>query len=372
MSRFKWIAGVLLLAIVPVFAFVGIARAQQFSRTVEEGQIVHSSLYSAGKNIDIKGTIYGDVYCAGQIINIDATVYGDVLCTGQDITIAGDVKGDVRVAGQLVTLKGNVQQNAFVAGMTFSLDAEAKIGQDLTLAGDSHNIKGSIGRDVTAGGNTLVLNGKIGRNVTANSQKVQLKDGARVAGGLYYTSNQNAAIASGAEVKGKTEKLAPKQTEDKNVFQSFNFGMYLFLLAGLTLISLTLVLLFPKFLHKTGDRIKQNFALALIVGITASFLTPAISLGLVISVVGIPLSLFLLFSVLFGALLSGPITAFFVGRLILRKSKNAPLIALVGSLIVVTSYFLPLMGILFGMVAFWLGFGALLLELKAHSKLQKG
>lgn len=371
MKRLKWILGLALIALVPVFAFVGLAKAQQFTRFTEEGQVIHSSLYSSGKNIDIKGTVYGDIYCAGQSITIEATVYGDVLCAGQDITIAGDVKGDVRVAGQLVTFKGNVQQNAFVGAMTFSLDAESKIGQDLTLAGDSHNVKGLVGRDITASGNTFVLNGSVGRNVTVSSQNVELKQKADVSGGLYYTSNKNATLAAGAEVKGKTEKLAPKQEKQQNIFRSFSLGMYLFMLAGLTLVSLALAFLFPKFLRKTSGRIKESFVRALIVGIVATFLVPAISLGFVFSVVGIPLSLVLLLAALFGAVLSGPITAFYVGGLILRKDKSAPLVVLVGSLVVVTAYFLPLMGLLFGMLALWMGFGALLLELKAHSKLQK-
>ncbi|MEK7153411.1 MAG: polymer-forming cytoskeletal protein [Patescibacteria group bacterium] len=366
MKHLKWALGGLLLAVVPVFAWVSIAGAQRFSNTIEEGQTVNSSLYSAGKNIEINGIVNGDIFCAGQTIKIDAVVHGDVICAGQDVTISGKVDGDVRLAGQLVTIKGDVGQSATVAAMTFSLDAGTKVGRDLTATGDTVNLKGAIGRDVVAAGSTLIFNGPVGRNVKADGSKVTLKNSARITGNFTYTSDNKAEVIKGAVVEGKTHR--PESAKpDKG--RSFNVAFYLFALFGLLVIGLSIAYFFPQFLRKNSSHIKDGFAKTLLVGLIASFLVPMVSLGLIVSVIGIPLVVFLFLAWLFGAALSGPITGYYVGRLIFRDKKKHPLlIMLVGGAVLTTAYFLPLAGILFLMLAYWLGFGALLLSLKEHVK----
>ena len=319
MKKFKWALGMLLLALVPVLAWVGVARAQHFGATVDENQTIHSSVYSAGKEINIRGTIYGDVFCAGQKITVDATVYGDVICAGMDVTVSGKVEGDVRVAGQLVTLSGAIGKSATVAAMNFSLDADAKVGQDLTANGTELNIKGSVGRDVVASGNNVTVNGPVARNVKATGN-LQLKDRALVSGGLYYTSDRAAKIDGKAAVKGKTEHTVPKNN-DKGY--SFNPVFYLFVVASLTLIGLALAFLFPRFLQKTTDELAASAPKALATGLIGGLLAIAVPIGLLISLAGIPLGLLILLGALVAAILSGPITAYWIGRMVFRKKQNA-------------------------------------------------
>jgi cytoskeletal protein CcmA (bactofilin family) len=366
MKRLKWAIGLLLLAAVPTLAWAGVANAQRFSATVDKDQTVNSSLYSAGKIIDINGTINGDVFCAGQTITIDADVRGDIICAGQDVTISGKVDGDIRVAGQLVAIDADVSRSITVAAMTFSLDAGAKVGRDLTATGDNLNIKGAVGRDVVAGGSVMTLNGKVGRNVRANGANLKLRNDAAIAGNLVYTSDNKADIASGASIAGETTRTAREASQ--NTGPSFDVGFYLFALAGLLLIGLSLAYFFPQFMHQTSGHIKSSFGKALLVGVLASVTAPLITLLLLVTIVGIPLSLLLLLGLFLGGALSGPIAGYYVGRLVLRNQKSPLLIMLVGGAITITACFLPWIGFLVVIFAYWLGFGALLLALKQHLK----
>jgi cytoskeletal protein CcmA (bactofilin family) len=362
MRKFKWALGMLLLALVPILAWVSVARAQHFGATVDENQTIHSSVYSVGKEVSIKGTIYGDVFCAGQKVTVDATVYGDVICAGMDVTISGKVEGDVRAAGQLVTLSGAIGKSATVAAMNFSLDADAKVGQDLTANGTELNIKGSVGRDVVASGNNVTINGSVARNVKATTGNLQLKDRTLVSGGLYYTSGREAKIDQKAAVKGKTERTTPKNSDRG---YSFNVIFYLFVVVSLTIIGLALAFLFPRFLQRTTDELVASAPKALATGLIGGLLAIAIPIGLLISLVGIPLGLVILLSGLVGAVLSGPIAAYWVGRMVFRNKQVSPvLIALIGGPILITLYFLPWVGWLVMLVAYWFGFGALLLALR--------
>jgi len=367
MKHIKWIVGALTLAIVPVLAWAGLAHAQHFGTTTDENQIVHSSLYSSGKDIDIKGTIQGDVYCMGQTVTIDAKVEGDVLCAAQSITLNGKVDGNIRLAGQSVSVNATVGRSATVAAMTFSLDAGATVGRDLTATGDTLNIKGKVGRDVVASGNLTTLNGEIARNAKINSQSVQLKSDARVRGGLYYSSPADAEIAKGATIAGTTSHETAKKGGNKNWAKGFNMFVFVFSLVGLTLVAMTIVLFFPRFAAKTSGIIKKNFGKTLLVGVAASFLLPAVCVGLLFTMVGIPLAICVVVAGLFAGMLSGPIVGLYVGRLIIKDEKNMVLAVFIGSLITITAYFIPILGILIAVVAFWLGFGAQLLALREYT-----
>jgi hypothetical protein len=362
MKHIKMVIGGLLLAVVPVFALVSVAHAQRFARTIEENQKVYSSVYSSGKSIDIKGEIFGDVFCAGQTVRIDATVHGDVLCAGQDVTIAGKIDGNIRVGGQTVAINADVSRNVSVAASSFSLDAGAKVGQDLTAAGGL-NIKGEVGRDAVISGGPIVLNGKVGRNVAAKSDSTTLKGDAHIVGTLNYTGSKPQQD-KGAKVDGKVTQIAAPQKKQTSFF---NPVYYMIVLIGLVLISTLLAALFPKYLQRTSDTIKQKPTRTLLVGGVVSLLAPAAAFAFALTIVGIPATIFLLLAFLFAAALSGPITGYLIGRIVLKKSDKPLSIAIVGGAILVTMYFIPLLGIFIVMAAFWFGFGALVTDLYAHS-----
>ena len=370
MKRLKMMVAVLALAIVPVLGWTSIAHAQKFTNNVDEGHTINSSLYSAGKTIDINGTVNGDIFCTGQKVTIDATVNGDVICAGQDVTISGKVNGNIRVAGQMVSIDADIARSVTVAAMSFSLDANAKVGQDLTASGSALNIKGAVTRDAVVNGTDIIFNGKIGRNVKTSGSSVHLKNSAAIAGNLEYTSSSKPKIDNGAKVAGKTTEV--KSTKGRgSALNRFNFVTYVFMLVGLLAIALSLVYLFPKFLIKQTNRINESFGRVLFTGVIASFVIPVICLGLALSLVGVPLVIFILVAWIMGVLLSGPIVAYYVGQKILSRQKNPYMFVFVGTLILVTAYYLPLAGILAMMMAYWLGFGTLIMSLQDISKAQQ-
>lgn len=365
MKRLKWVLGLLVLAVVPVLAWTSLASAQKFTPTVEKDRTINSTLYSAAKNVDINGTINGDVFCAGQTVNINATVHGDVICAGQDVTISGKIDGSVRAAGQTLSIDATVGRSITVASSNFSLDANAKVGQDVTAMGNQLNIKGSVGRDVLATGSQVVLNGPVARNAKLSSPDVILRSSAAIAGNLEYTSKNKLTEDKGSSVKGSTKQIQP--AAHKRGYH-FNVIFYLFALASLLLISLVLAFFFPEMLRKNAKHLSTNFTKSLIVGIITSFALPIISLGLCLTLVGLPLALLLLVVWLLLVALSGPVVAYYVGERILKKRANIYGTVALGSVIIVTAYMLPLVGILVLMLVYWLGVGALLLSLKTQAR----
>lgn len=360
MKLAKRALGVLLLVAVPMLAWAGMTQAQRFSNSIDEGEVVNSSLYSTGRNVNIKGEIFGDVFCAGQNIRVDAVVHGDVLCAGMDITIAGTVDGDIRAAGQNVSIAAKVAKSATLAGSDVSLDSDASVGQDLSVAGTKANVKGSVGRDISSNSSQLILNGKVGRNVRATTTEVSLRSGANVLGNLVYTSDQQAKQDADAIVAGETKQIKP----DPKPGYQFDFKAYLFVVASMVLVLVALAAVFPRFLQRTSGHIKNGFFKSFAVGVLGTLALPAVMIGLGFLLVGIPLAVMLLLAALLAAMLSAPIAAYYVGRIVLKDNAQPMLIGALGAFILATTYFLPWVGLVFVLLGFWLGMGGLLLELK--------
>ncbi len=368
MKKVKFMFGTLLLAFVSGLTWVGVANAQHFATSTETDQIIHSSVYSADKEVTIKGTIYGDVFCAGQKVTVDATVYGDVICAGMDVTISGKVEGNVRAAGQFVALHAAVSKSATVTAMNFTLDPTASVGQDLTASGDQLKLNGTIQRDAVLGATQIMLNSHVGRNVKADSPNVELKEDARIAGGFHYTSERNATISQNAEVKGEIKHVIPEAPKEEKSNGGFDVFMYILALFSLTMLGLILSALFPRFMQKTSSEIMASAPKIILTGFIGGLLIIVLFVGLLVSLIGIPLAFILFLAGLVSAILSGPVVAFWIGRLIFRNKQNINpvLIALVGGPILITLCYLPWIGWLFQLVAYWFGLGALLLSLKPY------
>ncbi len=94
------------------------------------------------------------------------------------------------------------------------------------------------------------------------------------------------------------------------------------------------------------------------------FVVPVVIIVLLLTFVGIPLAVFTGLAWMLALMLSAPIAAFYVGSLIMRKERRAPLVMLVGSLVLGLICLVPVLGSIVTVVAAWFGTGNLLLNLK--------
>lgn len=370
--RRRNILGALLLFLLPIIMWVGLASAQTFRSgdvaTVSAGETIDSSLFVSGRTVDISGTVNGDIFCAGMNVSISGKVRGDVICAGQTVTVSGTVDGDVRLAGQSVSIGGQITGSATVASSVFSLESSSTISNDLSVAGNDLVLNGTVGRDAALAGSTATIDSKIGRNVNANVENVQLLGQANIGGGLYYTSFNEAQINQTAKVAGETKRTQPAHSSNtlKKPFV-ISFGIVLYIIASLMILSLALVLLFPGAVHTATSSAIQNPLKILLVGFVASLAVPVLIVILMISVLGIPLALLLLVIWLLILFLSGPVFGYYIGRLIFNKHKNPFLIMAVGSFLVLLALFIPILGFVVWLAALWMGSGMLLLEFMRRS-----
>lgn len=356
------LAGGLFLRVASTYAHENEANASQ------AGTIDHT-LYRAGDNVDITGTVNGDVYCAGQHVHITGTVTGDVICAGFDVVIDARVLGDIRAAGQKVSVNGEVGKNVSLFGETISVNKSAKIGGDVLAAGTTVSVAADVQRDVTAHGNSVTLDGRVGRNANGSMTTLALGPTANILGDLQYTSEKEVSRASGSAARGEVNRTIPEKKGRTNMV-ALGGAAFVLMFVALLLVSLTLVILFPELFERTSIRIANNTAGTTLTGLALLVCAPIGILLIGATIVGIPLAGMVLLGLFLMMMLSGPVAAYYLGgRLLASTRKSSPFVQmLVGSIVLLVLYGVPVLGFIALLWAGFTGSGAAFGELFGSKK----
>lgn len=184
-----------------------------------------------------------------------------------------------------------------------------------------------------------------------------------IGGSLTYTSDTAVDKSSGAQIAGSTMHHTSKKS-------SMPWGMSVMeavtMIASLLLLSLALVLLLPKAVHKTSQVAVTNLGLSVLIGFAAMFAFPLAIAVLVTTIIGVPLALLVGLAGLIILMVSGPIAAYYLGSMLLSKSHNPIHMMLLGSGVLLVLYFVPIIGVLVMFVAYLIGSGAILIAIKRN------
>lgn len=364
MQRLKYVLLVVGLLVLSVFGWVTMAHAHTFKSsntvTVPVGQTVDNTLFAAGRTVDIAGTVNGDLFCAGTNVTVSGQVNGDVLCAGQNLIVTGKVSGDVRLAGQNVTLGSQVGGNATIGATTFTQQSQSTVQGDMTIGSTNATLNGTVGRDVGGGNTDLTLSGTVGRNVKANVQHLKLENTAKVAGNITYASANTLTRASGAQVGGTVTRTTPVSHRGPAWTHLNGWLVALYFYVSFLVVALILALLLPGVLERAWIITRERLGMTFLVGLLSSILVPIVLTLLLATVIGIPLAIVAGLMWLVAVLLAGPFAAYLVGRWILRGSRNAVLVMLVGAAILFLVYLVPFVGWLIWLVGTWFGLGMIL------------
>ncbi|MFA6307026.1 MAG: polymer-forming cytoskeletal protein [Patescibacteria group bacterium] len=346
---------------------------------VPKSETIEGNLYAAGANVTIEGKVTGDVFCAGQAINISGEVAGDVICAGQSISVSGNVGGSLRAVGNSINLSGKVSRNVMAFGASILSSASSSVGWDMMTFGAFGQIAGNVGRDLYGGLGQASLSGQIGKNVNLNFGQQNKKSdkpaliltGTAVIGGdVKYTSNQEATIENGAVVKGEVIHNFPKITAKKSGANGIGWwwGKIISLFSALVL-GLVLISFWREQIIKITDLMLKKVGPSLGWGVLALLLTPIAAIILLITIIGIPLSLILMALWLIAMYVSKILAGILIGRSFLSnywlKQKDSLILAMIiGIIIAYLIFALPIIGSFVALLAVLWGLGGILLALK--------
>jgi cytoskeletal protein CcmA (bactofilin family) len=332
-----------------------------------EGEVLEDDLIVAGGTIMIDGDVSGDLIAAGGNIEVAGRVDDDAWIAGGSLIIDGEIGDDLRAAGGDIRLRGSVADNAMIAGGTITTSSNSDVGGDLDVAGGSIEIAGHVGADLSCNGGSVVIGGTVDGNATICADDIRILQSARIQGDLEYTSDKEIEIPAGTVMGDVVYKRSEKKVED--IYSKTTASIISFL--SILLIGLLMVRFKRNTTIKVSDTITTQILKSLGSGVLLLIIIPLVALVLMVTVIGIPLGLIVLFAYIVILYISEIFVGLAIGRRIVtyaKKEISSPYWHLVVGLIVIAfATRLPLIGFLISLIVILAGLGALVMTWKSMS-----
>jgi len=295
---------------------------------VPEGQVIEGNHYMAFGSVIMAGTVSGDLCAAGGNVSIPGKVGRDLWVAGGEITVGDSVGEDVRAAGGQVSLSGPIGGDLMCFAGNTDVDSGCKVAGKVMISTGDLTWAGEAGKDLEAYAGVITLKGVVHGNAHLSGTDIVVGPGAVVEGDLVYTSAAEAKISPQAVVKGKTDHRLPPERAHKTKKQ-FPLAAILKILTfwawslGSLLLGSLLMNLFPGMGQRIEARIRTLHWAAL-AGFIVLSLAPAVTLALLLSVLGVPIGLALLGAVLFALIASIAFAGLTLGRALVELITKKP------------------------------------------------
>jgi cytoskeletal protein CcmA (bactofilin family) len=334
---------------------------------VASGETVNDDLYIGAGTATINGTVNGDLIVAGGAVNVNGRVAGSVLAAGGNLNLNGQVDGSVRVAGGQAQISGRIGRDLVWTGGMLSVGQEATIAGEMVGGGGSASMAGTITKGIRGGFANLAISGRVGGDVDIEVDQLTITSTATIAGQVIYRSDTPARIDPGAKVTGPVTQRPATQHQERER-PGFNFGFWLLGLLMALLAGALFILAFPVLAVALAATNRRWPLPTLGWGAVILFGAPIVAVLLLITVIGIPLSLALV-ALYIAALWFAQIpVALFIGTWIITRfrpvvGRGALILALLLGLVILSILTaIPFLGtivgffiIVFGIGALWLG-----------------
>jgi uncharacterized RDD family membrane protein YckC len=271
-----------------------------------------------------------------------------------------------------------------------SVGDSTSVGPDETIPGNAVAVMGSLTVDGTVDGNAVCVLGSNTINGTVHGNVVVVLGELRIGSHAHIDGNAVAAGGiifkePGAYVGGNTVQQGSKFsfTDNSEASNWWTHGLrmgrplalghhlHVFWLinACFVVLYVILALVFPEGTRKCGDTLVKRPGITFLTGVLAMIALPVVFVLLCITIVGIPVALIILPLAVLSCVVFGRASLYaLVGRSILGKDQHPALAVLVGALVVMAVYLIPVVGLGLWVVVGFLGFACALTTLMAPAK----
>ena len=322
------------------------------------------------ENVNAREKIDNTSFVAGNTIKMSSEVDGINFVAGNDISLSSK-QDHLFAAGNVINLENVITKDAFIAGSKVTITSSTV--RNLYVAADKIKINSDISKNASLAGNKVTINAKIDGNVYIAAQEIIIKEETIINGTLEYPSDAKINIPNTAHI-GKLKPYKPSSTPSKKsiIITTITEKIYSFLsMAVIGIILLAIAKPFFKKLEKTTlsleEVVKQS-----ITGFIFLIVTPVLAIILLLTVIGVPISIIILLIYVLLIYLSVIPTSYFIGKNILKdKIKNDYSILLISLVVIYILKLIPIIGSLITFISLVLGLGLFFNTCKSEMKKEK-
>ncbi|OKY77271.1 MAG: Bactofilin-like protein [Candidatus Methanohalarchaeum thermophilum] len=318
----------IVLCSISLVLFTGLASGNASALEFRAGdQVVISSqinddVFVTAGNIEINAPV-NSLTVVGGTIEVNAPVNGDIYVTGGEVHINSDVEGKLVALASNLKINGHID-NILAAGSKVEIGSGTVVREDAVISAEYLTVKGTVLGTLKASVDNLDNQGTVGRLDT---------------------------------------------TDDLSSFFEFVTSTVSILFTiGLFILGLILVHLLPDQFNVLVEDVKENTLGKTLIGFLGIIGLLIGSILLAFTLIGLPIALLSLATLLAVSLISPLFVSFAIGEKFFEvvnvEPENRYLTYSIGFLVLYLSFRLPLLiGSLIGLIAASIGFGAIIRQL---------
>jgi len=348
----KVLSGIILLIMLfSVLSYSAGAADENFLKYTNSG-----NAFGAGENLQINQDIQRDLVIAGSKLEINGTTGDDIIAAGGELIVNGNVSGNIIVTGGSVKINGNVGGDL------------AAVGGQITLS------QGSVVEgDILLGGGNVILDGIVNGNGDVSTGTLQSGNDFGLKGNLTlqadnYPSNLKNEVGGNLNIT----KVNVKEDQHQNIFKGFGVFSFIIKMFASLFLGLILIHLFPGFVTRLEELIKDSPLKTGLLGFLALVFLPIISIILLFTIFGWSLSFLIILLLLLGILIATVPVKLLAGEIIyskiLKKDAGKMMYYLVGAVLFAIVYEIPFVGGLIRFIALLIGLGAIIIWLSIQAR----
>jgi len=332
--------------------------------------MVDEDFFSAGASAELDKRIDGDAFLSGGRVAVRGPVKGDAVVAGGDINITDTVGQDLYAAGGSIALSAQVVGNARIAGGQVTISPRGGIAGKAIIAAGSVQLSGRVGRYLVIYAESVRIEGEVGGDLRVTARSIEIGPDARINGKLDYRSPQVAMIDPHAVIAGGVARndLDWGKEQAGGLARVAGWISLVLFLLGLLVVGLVLIAVFPRFSMAAAANVRSQPWVSLGLGFALVLCVPVAAVLFLVTVVGAPLGLLLLFfypvmlllGYLTGALFLGDVAMGWLahrrGRSLTAAMRSAALA--IALLLLLLAARIPVSGGLAVMALVMLGLGA--------------
>lgn len=319
-------------------------------------EVSTDSIFAAGGTVDVRGGAPDHIFAVGRFVRLIDTGVQDAFLAGREIAISGAVRDDILAAGERV-----------------EADPTATVGGDAIYAGRLVRIAGATKGDVIAVGARIELAGDIEGDVNLTSPDIVLSPGLKIGGALNYRSPTLLAMPKGVTIAGGLNRRpwpdqdAPRPgVEAGEVVAGAILGAVAF-----SLFAAAVLFAAPRAIETAVRQIQDARWTSLGIGLATVIALPTAAVIACLTVIGLPLGLFLLVAGAVGFGVAAVVGWTWLGMQILALVKGAPRTTMgarifsagIGVSVFVAVGLVPILGVLAQAFVILAGYGAVVIAL---------
>jgi len=310
----------------------------------------------------LDGTVTGDLWLAGGRYLLSGDVFGSLNTFSQEARISGNVRQSARLLVQHAAVDGTIGNNLIAFAQEIELGEQSRVERDLAIFAEEATLLGQVGRNVHIRSNYIIISGKIGGNLNLRANSIAILAPAEIVGDIDYTCPSEIEIEDGVILGGKTywKKIVPEEEKEPSPPTGRIILFFCSLVTGLFLIPT-----FRQHTRFTIEELRRNILACMGIGLIFLCLAPVALIILLISVVGIPVGIILMFAYTVFFYISKIYVAILGGIFIVHAFHKGPITRLwipfiLGLIVISFLYTIPYLGWVIYFLVIITGTGGLL------------